>query len=428
MTRAVHASLAPTIFRTDVLEAARLLRKPSSWIDGPARHTLEQTLAGRVGVAADRVLAVDSGRHALQLILESLALQPHDAVFLQAYTCVSVPGPVLWAGARPVYVDIIPETYTMDPDDLERKITSALREGLRPRALIIQHTFGLPADIDSLLTIAQAHRLYTIEDSAHALGATYRGTAVGIFGDAAVFSFGRDKSLSSVFGGALVMKDTAFITSLRTRLAVSDLPARAWIFQQLVHPILASAARETYWQGGRYALRVLQSIGILSKALSAGEKRGGPPPWKPHRLSNALAQLALHQLHRLDAFNRQRQTLAQHYTESLRDVRAVGLPFVPGDRTHTFLRYTIRVPNPALVHAIARRVGILLGNWYSLPVDPRQVDAQALRYEPGSCPQAEAAARETVNLPTSPVLSLADADRVLVALRTMPSLSEKRPP
>lgn len=418
MTRVIHASLAPTIFRTDVLEALRLLGAPSSWIDGPARDALAQSLADRLGVGTDRALAVDSGRHALQLVLGSLGLRANDAVFLQAYTCVSVPGPVLWAGARPLYVDSIPRDYTMDPEDLERKLASARSEGLRPRALIVQHTFGLPAHLDHLLEIAKAHSLFVIEDCAHALGATYRGKPVGSFGDAAVFSFGRDKSISSVFGGALVLKDAALATSLRSRLSAFPPPARAWIFQQLLHPILASTARETYWRGGRYALRALQELGVLSKALTAEEKRGGPPPWKPHHLANALAALALKQLRRLDEFIRRRQALAQHYTESLRDVPGILLPSVPGDRTHTFLRYTIQVPRPEALSAAARRVGILLGNWYARPVDPLQAGPRAIGYVPGSCPRAEAAAGESVNLPTSPVLSVADADRVLRMVRS----------
>ncbi|TSC63960.1 MAG: DegT/DnrJ/EryC1/StrS aminotransferase, partial [Parcubacteria group bacterium Gr01-1014_106] len=284
----IHSSLAPTVFRRDMALAARLLAQPALWQHGDERDRLEHALRTHVHEAS--VITLDSGRNALRVLLESLDLQPDDRVFLQAYTCVSVPGPVLWAGATPVYVDINPDTFTMDPDDLRAKLRS-LPPGSRPRALIIQHTFGLPADIDELCAIAREHDLFVIEDCAHALGATYHGQPVGTFGDAAILSFGRDKVISSVFGGAIVVRDRAVAERIHDRIQHLSVPPRSWIAQQLLHPLLASAARETYWVGGRYALRGLQAARILSKAIIPEEKHGKPPALTPHRLPNALAAL-----------------------------------------------------------------------------------------------------------------------------------------
>ncbi|TSC73030.1 MAG: Pleiotropic regulatory protein [Parcubacteria group bacterium Gr01-1014_38] len=419
LARVIHASLAPTVSLRDVRLAAALLVRPAAWQNGPHRERLEQELKAHVENAS--VVALGSGRNALRLVLEALELRRGDAVFLQAYTCVSVPGPVLWVGATPVYVDIRPDTFTMDPDDLRRKL-EALPPRSRPRVLIVQHTFGLPADLDQLLEIARAQNLFVIEDCAHALGATYQGRPVGTFGDAAIVSFGRDKVISSVFGGALFVRNAFVAQRLAPRIAALPVPSRWWIAQQLLHPLLATAARETYWAGGRYALRSFQELGVLSKALTAAEKRGGAPSLAPHHLPNALAALARSQFQQLPEFSQQRQTLAKHYTESLRDFSDVRLPEIPPDRTHGFLRYTIRVPNPARLHAAARRAGIILGDWYDTVVAPRDTDLSAVQYRLGSCPHAEEAAQRSVNLPTSPGIGIPEADRVLRSVRKARSL------
>ena len=121
------------------------------------------------------------------------AIGEGDEVLVQAFTCVAVPNSVLWAQATPVYADI-DATLNIDPIDVEKKITN------RTKAIIVQHTFGIPADMDALVALAKKHNILLIEDCAHSLGATYKGKKVGTFGDAAFFSFGRDKVVSSVFG------------------------------------------------------------------------------------------------------------------------------------------------------------------------------------------------------------------------------------
>lgn len=416
--RVVHTSLAPNASRRDVSLAQALLSHPSAWQEGNARARLEQALAARLRVELKSVTALDSGRNALRLILETLNLTRNDVVALQAYTCVSVPTPVKWSGGEPLYVDIRHDTFTMDPEDLERKLAEAHTRGKRPRAVILQHTFGLPADMDELLGIAHRYDLVVIEDCAHALGASYRGQPVGTFGDAAVFSFGRDKVISSVFGGALVVRNQKLLEQIRRRTEHLSPPSVFWTLQQLLHPPLTVFVRVCYNAGGKFLLPLLQTLGVLSKALTVQEKAGGPPPWPPSRLPNALATLALDQLRRLDVFQTHRQSLAQHYRESLSDISGIQLPVVSSDRTHAFLRYTIRVKNPGTLHAAARRAGIILGTWYSHIIDPPGTDLQALGYVQGMCPHAEDAARHSVNLPTSPTMGIPEADRVLRVLRT----------
>lgn len=115
-------------------------------------------------------------------------------MILQAYTCVSVSNAIIATGAKPIYVDIDAQTLNINPQLIEKHITQ------KTKAIIVQHTFGIPADIHAIQSIVKKHQLFFIEDCAHALGAQYKEKMVGSFGDIAVYSFGRDKVISSVNG------------------------------------------------------------------------------------------------------------------------------------------------------------------------------------------------------------------------------------
>ncbi|MGI0148096.1 MAG: DegT/DnrJ/EryC1/StrS family aminotransferase, partial [Thermoplasmata archaeon] len=140
----------------------------------------EEAFAGLVATPFARTFW--KGRVALYAILRTLEIGHEDEVILPAFTCVVVPNAVRFAGATPVYADIVPGGYNLDPAGVERAVTP------RTRAIIVQHTFGIPADLDPLLEIARRHGLAVIEDCAHSLGSEYRERGVGTFGLAAFFS------------------------------------------------------------------------------------------------------------------------------------------------------------------------------------------------------------------------------------------------
>ena len=117
------------------------------------------------------------GRIAMCAILKALGIGRGDEVIIQAFTCVAVPCPVLATGAKPVFADIDPATFNLDPASVEARITP------RTRAIVVQHTFGIPADMDSILRIARARGIYVIEDCCHTVASSYRGARVGSLGD-----------------------------------------------------------------------------------------------------------------------------------------------------------------------------------------------------------------------------------------------------
>ncbi len=409
MRRILHTGLSPNAERDDVLLAASLFLRPWEWKRGTAAADLEERFERLFSRPAT---SFNSGRTCLLVALQTLGLVSGDEVLLQAFTCVAVPDPVIWAGARPIYVDC-DETLTMDPNDLERNITP------RSKVLIIQHTFGRPANMEHLMEIALKYKLFVIEDCAHALGARSRGRLLGSFGDVAFFSFGRDKVISSVFGGMMIATNEKRAIAIRSRQEHAPLPSRTWIAQQLFHPPFLSLVKATY--GFLSTGKVLAEIGkrmqLISKSVLPIEKKGGKPPFVGQGLPNALAFLAIHQFDKMERINSHRQKIAKIYHHGLQDL--TGIRIDPWDGERVWLRYCIRTNRRGELMRIARRNGIYLGDWYDVPIAPFDVDVNAIGYVQGSCPKAERIATEIVNLPTHIGITHEDAERIVSVTRSV---------
>lgn len=390
--RIISASLSPNTQWEDVKEALYMLFSFWKWKKGSAEIDVKRWFSKTY--FTDTVATFNSGRSALFGLLHAYGIGKGDEVIVQAFTCVAVPNCVLWAGATPVYADI-DATYNIDPKDVEKKITN------HTKAIIIQHTFGIPAQIKKLCDIAKKHNLYVIEDCAHGLGATYNNKPVGLFGDAAFFSFGRDKSLSSVWGGVAIMhtptkqqKD-----ALNDFHAAAPMPSAFWIIQQLFHPIAFAIILPVYTMGiGKAILVGLQKLNLLSYPVYPQEKYGERPKDFPGKYPNALASLVRIQLRKLDVYTKNRTSVAEQYMHNLpSSLFRIPLTIVSGA---AYLRYPVLVDDPARIIKYAKTRGILLGNWYHNVIDPTGVVFANIGYIKGSCPQSESAARFIVNLPT----------------------------
>ncbi|MCH8049010.1 aminotransferase class I/II-fold pyridoxal phosphate-dependent enzyme, partial [Patescibacteria group bacterium] len=275
MIKPISISLSPNTEPDDVWLAFGLLFQPWKWKKGKELGELEKEFRG---------IAFNSGRSAFMAILDALKLQKNDEVLLQAFTCNAVPNPVQWSGLKPVYVDCNEDDYNIDVEDLERKITP------QSKVVVVQHTFGIPADMDKVMEICKKHNLVLVEDCAHALGAEYKGQKVGTFGKAAFFSFSRDKVISSVYGGMMTTDDSALAEKVRIFQEKSGQPSYFWILQQLLHPVLMNwLVLPTYRVFGKYVLVIMQQLHILSKAVHWKEKRGMRPEYFPKAFPNALA-------------------------------------------------------------------------------------------------------------------------------------------
>ncbi|MBU2635457.1 aminotransferase class I/II-fold pyridoxal phosphate-dependent enzyme, partial [Patescibacteria group bacterium] len=315
LIKPITISLSPNTQKDDIWLALKLVFQPWKWKKGRAIEELENQFKKYLNVKY--AFAFNSGRACLMAILKSLNLEKDDDVLLQAFTCNAAVNPVLWNGLKPVYVDCDEDNFNIDIEDLKKTLRQA--QGKRSKVLIVQHTFGLPAEMIEILEIAKQNNLILIEDCAHSLGAEYYKQKVGTFGSAAFFSFSRDKIISSVYGGMVVTNDDRLAKTLRQAQGDLDYPSHCWILQQLMHPVLMNFLILPTYRIllGKIILILCQRFRILSKAVHWKEKRGKKPSYFPKRMPNALAILALNQFKKLDTFYNHRRDLANFYYNEL---------------------------------------------------------------------------------------------------------------
>ncbi|OGG18385.1 hypothetical protein A2721_00360 [Candidatus Gottesmanbacteria bacterium RIFCSPHIGHO2_01_FULL_47_48] len=399
----IAISLIPNYSFSDVVRSFWLFLQPWAYLDFQA----EGRLVGKISLFLGRkhVILCESGRAAEYFLLKALGIGPGDEVIIQAFTCVAVPNSIIWNGARPVYCDI-DESLNLDPKKLEKLIT------LKTKAVIFQATFGAMGKIREIREICRQHKVLLIEDLAHGLGNESKTEKLGNFGGAAYLSFGRDKVISGIWGGAVVTDDDGLYERLQA--LTESLPERGrwWVAKQLVFAPLVYLILQTYafFNLGKALHRTLWLAGILPKVLDLAEKEGERREVFHRGMPGALARLAESQLTDLGKMIGHRKRLADYYDGALRGVAGVKFP---GGEGSSFLRYSILVSDPQGLRRFAARRNVFLGDWYDNVVAPKGVSLEKAGYRLGSCSQAEEMTGKIVNLPTGVNVDLVDAERVV---------------
>ena len=403
------AQLGGTTTRGDAVRALALAARRRALIDGPALARYEAELARHAG--GSHCVAFSAGRVALFGILRGLGIGRGDEVIVPLPTHVVVTNAVRYTGATPVYADCRLTDFNVDPD----AVAAAL--GPRTRAVLVQHTFGIPADIDALLDLTETRGVPLIEDCVHSLGATWRGEPVGGFGRAGFFSTEETKVISTTMGGAAVTSDEELAASLRhferacpppgvslTRRRLAKLAA----YHVLTEPHVHVAARPAYELfGGRNPLPVPTSPEEL-----AGER----PPEYEQRFSAGQAEIGLRQLGALGANLAHRRAIAADYARRLAP-HGFEPPVVAAEAEPAWVRYPVRVADRDAAMKVLRRFAVP-GTWFT-SVQEEAVRPTINGYVQGSCPNAERAARELINLPTHQRVRLEDAARLAEAVASV---------
>jgi dTDP-4-amino-4,6-dideoxygalactose transaminase len=404
----IAAAFAPNYTLRDVLIAGRFLlpwnRKQLQTGDSIAKFEF----AFREYMDVDKAVSFQSGRAGLFAILKALDIKPGDEIILQAFTTVALPNTIKLFGAKPVFVDISLDSFNMDPDLLEERISP------KTKAIIIQHTFGNPADLEPIMAIAARHTIATIEDCAHSLGAKYKGKKTGTFGTAAFFSFGRDKVVSSVSGGMVIAQELSLLEKIEAVRNEMPFPEEKDIRKSLLHPIVTFKALHTYrlFKIGKVIMYLSYRFNLLDKAYTAAEKKGEPDKDAARRLPNALAAIGLHQLKLVNRFNRRRMKVAGRYAKNIVNP-VVVLPQTSPIAKNIFLWYTILTDRKAEMIRAATKEDIILGDWFPQAIGPIEVDPVKAGYIPGSCPMAEKAGACAVNLPTHHNMQRKETQKVI---------------
>src|SRR3989344_152477 len=345
----------------------------------------------------------ESGRSAFYFLLKALGVGAGDEVIIQAFTCVAVPNAVLWTGAKPIFVDIS-ETFNLDVGKLEAAVTA------KTRAVVVQHTFGYPAQMDKIVEFCRRKKLFLIEDCAHGLGNTYGDKKLGTLGIASFFSFGRDKVISGVWGGAVATSDAGLSKKIKDLTKGLPIRGMGWTIRQILYPVFMFLILKTYdfWGVGKLLHGISRRFKFFDQVITIEEKRGQKPATFYHGLPQPLANLAAFQLVKLDAIIAHRRMLARFYSESL-DSKF--------DVSSTYLRFSLLVSDPDGLRQLAARQNIYLGDWYDQVVAPKTVNLTAAGYTLGSCQRAEKISRQIVNLPTNPNIDINKAQKVVALIK-----------
>ena len=345
----------------EIRTAVERVMTSQQFVLGSEGAAFEQEVAKLCGIAHG--IGVASGTDALILALRACGVQAGDEVVLPAFTFVATGSAVSALGAKPVFADIRPETYNVDPAEFERRVTS------RTRAIVVVHLYGLPADMDPIRAFAKSRKLPVIEDNAQAIGASYKGIRTGALGDAACFSFYPTKNLGAYGDAGLVTTTSA------------ELAAR---------------------------IRTLRNHGQTGKYLSS------EPGWNS-RLDEIQAAILRVKLRHLSNWQRSRQENAAEYTRLLNQVPGVMPPIVSEGFEHVFHQYTIRIERrDALQQFLGeRKIGSTV--YYPHPLHLQPLYA-SLGHKPGDFPHAERAAQEVLSLPMYPELRKEQIARVVEAI------------
>lgn len=407
MKKTISISLSPNTERDDVSLAFGLIFKPWEWKKGKEIKELERMFRNYFGFK--NAFSFNSGRSSLIAILKAMEIGVGDEVIVQAFTCNAAINPIIYVGARPVFVDI-DSNLNISANEIMEKITD------KTKAVMIQHTFGYPAEIDEVRKICNIKGIYLIEDCAHALGAKYKESFCGSFGDASFFSFGRDKIISSVYGGMVTVNNDVLLERVTHLQQEFNYPSLFWTLQQLLHPVLMNWIILSLYDSkvGRGLLAAFLNLNILSKAVTAKENQGELPDYFPERMPNALAILAINQFKKLGRFNEHRKEIAQTYDSLLVNKKEFKPIFKNDkDREIVFLKYPVLNVNPEKVVKGARKKGIYLNDgWFGSIIVPPLTSLEKVFYIKGSCSKAEEVAKRILCLPTHINISREDAKKV----------------
>jgi dTDP-4-amino-4,6-dideoxygalactose transaminase len=349
----------------EVMQAVSKVFESQHFILGPEVKLFEEEVAAKLG--AKFAVGCASGTDALILALLDAGIGEGDEVITVPFSFIATAGSIAYVGAKPVFVDIDPITYNINPALIEAAITP------RTRAIMPVHLFGLPADLDSILAIAQAHNLVIIEDAAQAIGSRYAGKSIGTFGQYGCFSFFPSKNLGGAGDGGLITTDDAKTAQRLQMLRVHGSK------QRYFHEIIGTNSR----------LHALQAAVLRVK------------------------------LRHLDAWQQGRQNRAERYRRLFAEAGLSSFiaapPQPPTMYEHVYNQFTIRSPYRDELKAFLHAAGVPSEIYYPLCIHLQKAFAY-LGYAAGDFPESEKASREVLSLPVYPELPDARQDRVVRAI------------
>jgi dTDP-4-amino-4,6-dideoxygalactose transaminase len=358
-----------TSIRQDILSGISDVIDSGTYILGPKVAELEKRIAEKLGVA--HAITVANGTDALILTLEAYGIGSGDEVLTTPFTFFASAESVSRLGAKPVFVDIDPDSYNIDPEKLEENITTATK------AIIPVHLFGQPAAMDEINHIARKYNLLVIEDACQAFGATYKGRPVGSLGDAACFSFFPTKNLGTPGDGGLVVTND------------DDVAKQIRLLRQ-------HGSKKKYFH---------DIIGYNS------------------RLDELHAAILLICLEKIDEWNDMRRNLANRYRAALQNVAAIRIAPESPDVRHIYHLFCVEAADRKAVMQNLQKHDIQCAVYYPLPLHLQRVYA-SLGYRRGDFPVSERLSEQLLAIPMSPFLREDEQDLVIASLKEVKAVCD----
>jgi dTDP-4-amino-4,6-dideoxygalactose transaminase len=351
--------------RDEVMQAVAQVFESQHFILGPEVKLLEDEIAAKLG--SKFAIGCASGTDALILSLLSAGIGQGDEVITTPFSFIATAGSIAYVGAKPVFVDIDPVTFNLNPALLEAAITP------NTRAIMPVHLFGLPADMDLILAIARANNLVIIEDAAQAIGSRYGDRFTGTFGDYGCFSFFPSKNLGGAGDGGMIATNDPVIAERLQMLRVHG--SKTKYFQEMI--------------GTNSRLHALQAAVLRVK------------------------------LRHLDAWQQGRQNRADRYRRLFESAGLTSFiaasPQPPPKFEHVYNQFTIRSSRRDELKAFLHSAGVPSEIYYPLCIHLQKAFV-FLGHAPGDFPESEKASREVLSLPVYPELLDAQQDRVVQAI------------
>ncbi|TFH46959.1 MAG: DegT/DnrJ/EryC1/StrS family aminotransferase [ANME-2 cluster archaeon] len=353
-------SIAKPLIDNTEIDAVSEVMKSGNIAEGNKVSQFEKLFGEFIGVT--HAIAVNSGTSALQLALEAANIGLGDEVVTSSFSFIATANSILYSGSKPVFADISYDSYTIDPDDVQHKITP------RTKAVLPVHLYGHPAEMNALEDIAEDYNLVIIEDACQAHGAEYSGKKVGSFG-IGTFSFYPTKNMTTGEGGIITTNDSHF--------------------ENIVRMMRSHGSKQRY----------------LHEMLGYN-----------FRMTDISAAIGIAQLKKLNQFNLKRRDNARYLSAGLSHLKGIELPIVKQDCLHVFHQYTIRVTDECPIDrdSLIKKLedhNIGTGIYYPIPIH-KQPYYKELGYN-DVLEQTEIAAKQVISLPVHPGLSLDDLDYII---------------
>lgn len=345
--------------------------------------------------------------HALQLI----DIQHKDEIIVQWYTCVVVSNAVIQSWGKIIYSDIDKDTLGFDIKELEKSITK------KTKAILVQHTFGKPVDINAIMKIAQSKNILVIEDCAHSLWSILWDHHTGTLADFSMFSTGRDKVISSVTGGFLVINNPDYFEKARRMRSILTLPTRTLTMRNLSYNILWYLARKTYdiFKLWRVIMLLSRRLKLISDILSKDEKNCTRTKfWTSY--PNALAYLGRKELVKLQDYTTHRRNLSELYDMNIKTTAWIRVFTEQQDEFLNNYRYPFLLKSHKIQKEFVKYMKshnvLVWTSWSGTNIAPKWVHKKNAQYKKKSCPVSEDIAKRIVLLPNHMWISVEEVMKI----------------